>query len=48
MDTRSHIIHGMQGEAMRLLDDVLPSGVNQKFFNAKLTPSALQPNANIA
>ena len=40
MDTYSHIIEGMQEEAMALLDEVLPAGVNgvpQK-NNANLTP----------
>ena len=40
MDTYSHIIEGMQGDAMALLDKVLPEGVNGTFknINAKLTP----------
>ena len=40
MDTYSHIIEGMQSEAMALLDEVLPeakNGVAEK-NNAKLTP----------
>jgi len=40
MDTYSHIIEGMQEDAMALLDEVLPTGKNgipQK-NNAKLTP----------
>ena len=40
MDVYSHIIEGMQEDAMALLDEVLPSGengVNNK-INAKLTP----------
>ena len=37
MDVYSHIIEGMQGDAMALLDEVLPAGVFQK-NNAKLTP----------
>jgi len=28
MDTYSHIIEGMQSDAMALLDEVLPTGVN--------------------
>ena len=28
MDTYSHIIEGMQEDAMALLDEVLPAGVN--------------------
>jgi integrase len=38
MDTYSHIIEGMQSDAMALLDEVLPSGVFQK-TNANLTPT---------
>jgi hypothetical protein len=38
MDTYSHIIEGMQSDAMALLDEVLPPGVFQK-INAKLTPT---------
>jgi len=41
MDTYSHIIDGMQSEAMALLDEVLPvgkNGVSQK-NNANLTPT---------
>jgi integrase len=34
MDTYSHIIEGMQEDAMALLDEVLPAGVSQK-----LTPN---------
>jgi len=37
MDTYSHIIEGMQEEAMALLDEVLPAGVFQE-NNASLTP----------
>ncbi len=37
MDTYSHIIEGMQEDAMALLDEVLPVGVSQK-NNANLTP----------
>ena len=37
MDVYSHIIGGMQEDAMALLDGVLPAGVSQK-INAKLTP----------
>ena len=37
MDVYSHIIEGMQEDAMALLDEVLPVGVAQK-INAKLTP----------
>ena len=38
MDTYSHIISGMQEDAMALLDEVLPAGVPQK-INANLTPT---------
>jgi integrase len=38
MDTYSHIIEGMQSDAMALLDEVLPAGVSQE-INAKLTPT---------
>ncbi len=38
MDTYSHIIEGMQQDAMALLDEVLPNGIVQK-FNANLTPT---------
>jgi len=37
MDTYSHIIEGMQEEAMALLDEVMPVGMSQK-NNANLTP----------
>jgi len=41
MDVYSHIIEGMQSEAMALLDEVLPAGVNGGFrkSNANLTPT---------
>ena len=40
MDTYSHIIEGMQEDAMALLDEVLPPGVNgvSQKNNANLTP----------
>ena len=38
MDTYSHIIEGMQEDAMALLDEVLPAGVSRT-INAKLTPT---------
>lgn len=40
MDTYSHIIEGMQEDAMALLDEVLPAGINgvSQKNNAKLTP----------
>jgi len=40
MDIYSHIIEGMQSDAMALLDEVLPTGINgnQNKINAKLTP----------
>jgi integrase len=37
MDTYSHIIEGMQQEAMALLDEVLPVGVTQKYDDEKIT-----------
>jgi integrase len=37
-DTYQHIIQGMQEDAMRLLNDVIPCGALDN-FNAKLTPS---------
>jgi integrase len=39
MDVYSHIIEGMQEDAMALLDEVLPAGVFQK-INANLTPTS--------
>ncbi len=41
MDVYSHIIEGMQEDAMALLDEVLPAGVNgtKNKINAKLTPT---------
>jgi len=41
MDTYSHIIEGMQEDAMALLDEVLPAGINgvKNKINAKLTPT---------
>ena len=40
MDVYSHIIEGMQSDAMALLDEVLPPGKNGGFLedNANLTP----------
>ena len=40
MDVYSHIIEGRQEDAMALLDEVLPAGVNRikNKINAKLTP----------
>jgi hypothetical protein len=40
MDVYSHIIEGMQEDAMALLDEVLPAGKNGVFQknNAILTP----------
>ena len=37
MDVYSHIIEGMQSDAMALLDEVLPAGVNKNFV-AKMSP----------
>ena len=40
MDTYSHIIEGMQSDAMELLDEVLPAGVSgARKNNANLTPN---------
>jgi integrase len=40
LDTYSHIIEGMQSEAMALLDEILPAGVKGiGKNNANLTPS---------
>lgn len=36
MDVYSHIIKGMQEDAMKLLDEILPNGVVSK-INAELT-----------
>jgi len=49
MDVYSHIIEGMQEEAMALLDEVLPSGVPQN-YNADLTRllGDLASDANVA
>jgi len=44
MDTYSHIIEGMQEDAMALLDEVLPAGVSRK-SNANLTP--ILPNTGL-
>ena len=38
LDVYSHIIEGMQSDAMALLDEVLPAGVSQE-NNAKLKPT---------
>jgi hypothetical protein len=40
MDVYSHIIEGMRKDAMALLDEVLPAGINsaQNKNNAKLSP----------
>jgi len=40
MDVYSHIIEGMQSDAMALLDEVLPVGKNtiENKINARLTP----------
>ncbi len=42
MDVYSHIIDGMQADAMALLDEVLPAGVNggkDRIYIAKLSPN---------
>ena len=38
MDVYSHIIEGMQEDAMALLDEVLPEGADKNFV-AKLSPT---------
>jgi integrase len=53
MDVYSHIIEGMQSDAMALLDEVLPIGKNgtSQQNNANLTPKAnimLSKNQNLA
>ncbi|MFC2034879.1 tyrosine-type recombinase/integrase [Chloroflexota bacterium] len=45
MDTYSHIISGMQEDAMSLLDEVLPVGVSQQ-NNANVTPNRLKIGIN--
>ncbi len=45
MDVYSHIIEGMQEDAMALLDEVLPAGVSQK-SNANLTPTFPKTGVN--
>jgi hypothetical protein len=46
MDVYSHIIEGMQSDAMALMDEVLPAGVSQK-NNANLTPTLPKIRINI-
>ena len=43
MDVYSHIIEGMQSDAMALLDEVLPAGINgaSQKNNAILTPRSI-------
>lgn len=52
MDVYSHIIEGMQSDAMALLDEVLPPGKNgiKSKINANLTPtiSSLASDASVA
>ncbi|MFC1938525.1 tyrosine-type recombinase/integrase [Chloroflexota bacterium] len=45
MDTYSHIIEGMQEDAMALLDEVLQAGVSRK-NNANLTPNLPKTGGN--
>ena len=49
MDTYSHIIEGMQSDAMALLDEVLPAGIERSSV-ARLSPtfSDLASNASVA
>jgi len=42
MDTYSHIIQGMQEDAMALLDEVLPSGVLERQRNVKTGRSSYE------
>ena len=48
MDVYSHIIEGMQSDAMALLDEVLPAGKNgaSQKINAKLTPNLQKVGVN--
>ena len=48
MDVYSHIIEGMQEDAMALLDEVLPAGKNGGFgkYNANLTPTSVIMSGN--
>jgi len=49
MDVYSHIIEGMQSDAMALLDEVLPAGVNKNSV-ANLSPTfrSLASDASVA
>jgi len=49
MDVYSHIIEGMQSDAMALLDEVLPAGVNKNSV-AKMSPTfrSLASDASVA
>jgi integrase len=46
MDVYSHIIEGMQSEAMALLDEVLPAGINGKNNDNLTTNEGLKHNRN--
>ena len=46
MDVYSHIIEGMQSEAMALLDEVLPAGINGKNNDNLTTKVDLKHNRN--
>ena len=47
MDTYSHIIEGMQEDAMALLDEVLPAGKSgARKINAILTPTLTKTGVN--
>ena len=48
MDVYSHIIEGMQSDAMALLDEVLPPGAPQKKDNLTTTFQELGINASVA
>ena len=45
MDTYSHIMEGMQSDAMALLDEVLPAGVSRN-NNANLTQNSPKTEGN--
>jgi len=46
MDVHSHIIEGMQPEAMALLDEVLPAGINGKINDNLTTKVDLKHSPN--
>jgi len=48
MDVYSHIIEGMQEDAIALLDEVLPAGINEKSFVAKMSRNRQNSTENLA